>query len=93
MILQMDIEREEYDLIFDTANATFKKFTITVIEFYKLDILLYKYGCQIINTAFNKLLKNFRSIHIHPKIILRLSNIGVMSFLHSWNLPSQEEIE
>jgi hypothetical protein len=66
MILQMDIEGEEYDVIFDTANEAFKKFRIIVIEFHKLDILLDKYGYQIINTAFNKLLKNFSIVHIHP---------------------------
>ncbi len=66
LILQMDIEGEEYDVIFDTANETLKKFRIIVIEFHKLDILLDKYGYQIINTAFNKLLKNFSIVHIHP---------------------------
>lgn len=66
MILQMDIEGEEYDVIFDTSNETFKRFRIIVIEFHKLDILLDKYGYQIVNTAFNKLLKNFRIVHIHP---------------------------
>lgn len=66
MILQMDIEGEEYDVIFDTSNELLKKFRIIVIEFHKLDILLDKYGFQIINTAFNKLLKNFRVVHIHP---------------------------
>jgi hypothetical protein len=66
MILQMDIEGEEYDVIFDTSNDTLKRFRILVIEFHKLDILLDKYGYQIINTAFSKLLKNFSVVHIHP---------------------------
>ena len=66
LILQMDIEGEEYDVIFDTSNESLKRFRIIVIEFHKLDILLDKYGYQIINTAFNKLLKNFSIVHIHP---------------------------
>lgn len=66
MIPQMDIEGEEYDVIFDTSNELLKKFRIIVIEFHKLDILLDKYDFQIINTAFNKLLKNFMIVHIHP---------------------------
>lgn len=66
MILQMDIEGEEFDVIFDTSNETFRRFRIIVIEFHNLDILLDKYGYQIISTAFNKLLKNFRVVHIHP---------------------------
>jgi Methyltransferase FkbM domain len=66
LILQMDIEGEEYDVIFDTSNETLRRFRIIVIEFHKLDILLDKYGYQIINTAFNKLLKNFSIVHIHP---------------------------
>lgn len=66
MILQMDIEGAEYDVIFDTSNNTLKKFRIIVIEFHRLDTLLDRYGFQIINAAFSKLLKNFSIVHIHP---------------------------
>ena len=66
MILQMDIEGDEYDVIFDTSNDILKRFRIIVIEFHRLDTLLDRYGYQIINTAFRKLLKNFSVVHIHP---------------------------
>jgi len=67
MILQMDIEGDEYDVIFDTSNDILKRFRIIVIEFHRLDTLLDRYGYLIINTAFRKLLKNFSVVHIHPK--------------------------
>ena len=66
MILQMDIEGCEYEVIFDASNELLKRFRIIIIEFPKLDSLLDKFGYQIINTAFRKLLKNFDVVHIHP---------------------------
>jgi hypothetical protein len=66
MILQMDIEGCEYEIIFDASNELLKRFRIIIIEFHKLDSLLDKFGYQIINTAFRKLLKNFDVVHIHP---------------------------
>lgn len=66
MILQMDIEGCEYEVIFDTSNELLKRFRIIIIEFHKLDSLLDKFGYQIINTAFRKLLKHFDVVHIHP---------------------------
>ncbi len=75
LILQMEIEGEEYDVIFYTANETLKKFRIIVIEFHKLDILLDKYGYQIINAAFNKLLKTLALFTFTLTISLRQSNV------------------
>jgi len=65
-VLQMDIEGAEYDVIYDINSETLKKFRILVIEFHRLDSLFDKTGFKLINLTFNKLLKDFEIVHIHP---------------------------
>jgi hypothetical protein len=65
-VLQMDIEGHEYSIILSTAAETLKKFKIIVIEFHDLDYLFDKFGFNLINLCFEKLLKDFEIVHIHP---------------------------
>jgi hypothetical protein len=65
-VLQMDIEGAEYDVIYDINSETLKKFRILVIEFHRLDSIFDKTGFKLINLTFNKLLKDFEIVHIHP---------------------------
>lgn len=65
-ILQMDIEGAEYDVIYDINSETLRKFRILVIEFHRLDSIFDKTGFKLINLTFNKLLKDFEIVHIHP---------------------------
>jgi len=65
-ILQMDIEGAEYEVIFDTSRETLRKFRILVIEFHRLEAIIVKYGFDLINLTFRKLLKDFEIVHIHP---------------------------
>lgn len=65
-ILQMDIEGHEYSIILSTTTETLKKFKIIVIEFHDLDYLFDKLGFNLINLCFEKLLKDFEIVHIHP---------------------------
>jgi hypothetical protein len=65
-ILQMDIEGAEYDVIYDLHSEILKKFRILVIEFHRLDSIFDKTGFKLINLTFNKLLKDFEIVHIHP---------------------------
>jgi hypothetical protein len=37
-----------------------------VIEFHALDYLFNKFGFNIINNTFQKLLKDYKVVHIHP---------------------------
>jgi hypothetical protein len=66
LILQMDIEGAEYSVIFDTSSKTLERFRILVIEFHGLDLLFNSMRFDLINLTFNKILKNFEVIHIHP---------------------------
>jgi hypothetical protein len=65
-VLQMDIEGAEYEVIFDTSSETLRKFRILVIEFHRLEAVIVKYGFDLINFTFRKLLKDFEIVHIHP---------------------------
>jgi hypothetical protein len=65
-ILQMDIEGHEYSIILSSSTQTLKKFKIIVIEFHDLDYLFDKFGFNLINLCFEKLLKDFEVVHIHP---------------------------
>jgi hypothetical protein len=65
-VLQMDIEGFEYDVIYDLNSDTLRKFRILVIEFHRLDSIFDKTGFKLINLTFNKLLKDFEIVHIHP---------------------------
>jgi hypothetical protein len=65
-ILQMDIEGDEYGVIFDTSRDTLRKFRIMLIEFHGLDALCDKFGFKLINLTFKKLLFDFDVVHIHP---------------------------
>ena len=65
-ILQMDIEGSEYSVILDTPIETLKKFRIILIEFHDFDLLFSKFGFDIIESCFNKLLREFKVVHIHP---------------------------
>lgn len=65
-ILQMDIEGAEYEVIFDTSSETLRKFRILVIEFHRLEAVIVKYGFDLINFTFRKLLKDFEIVHMHP---------------------------
>ncbi len=66
LILQMDIEGDEYSIIFDTPVEILKKFRIMVIEFHNMDLLISEGGFELIRFAFNKILSHFTVVHIHP---------------------------
>ena len=66
MILQMDIERSETSVLIETPAEVLKKFRIIIIEFHNFEELTSKYGYLVINSIFNKLLSNFKIVHIHP---------------------------
>lgn len=76
LILQMDIEGCEYGVIISTDEEILRRFRILVIEFHGLDDLLHKKGFEFINLTFQKLLKNFEIVHIHPNNCSKLVAYG-----------------
>ena len=72
MILQMDIEGAEYEVLLDTPREILKKFRILVIEFHKLNELFKEFSSILIMQIFNKILKYFYVVHIHPNNCCRV---------------------
>jgi hypothetical protein len=76
LILQMDIEGAEYPVIFDTSSETLRRFRIMVIEFHRMESLYDRYGFDLIDFTFKKLLKDFAIVHIHPNNFARPIALG-----------------
>ena len=66
LILQMDIEGGEYPVINSTAEEVFSKFRIMCIEFHHFHLLWDRKSLDNVNVFFDKLLKNFTVVHLHP---------------------------
>ncbi len=66
LILQMDIEGGEFPVIFDTPSAIWSRFRILVIEFHSMGMLFDQDAFKFANMAFDKLLRDFGVVHIHP---------------------------
>lgn len=66
MILQMDIEGFEYEVLFDSSADLLRRFRIIVIEFHGLDRLIHRSTFDMIRLSFQKVLKDFVVVHLHP---------------------------
>ncbi len=66
LILQMDIEGAEYEVILSTPDSLLDQFRILVIEFHALDRLFDSFVFNMYSSCFEKLLKSFEVVHIHP---------------------------
>jgi hypothetical protein len=80
LILQMDIEGSEYEVIFNVPDDLFDQFRIIVIEFHSLQLLFEPIMFRLLSTCFEKLLKSFSVVHIHPNNcgdIVKRGNIEV----------------
>ena len=66
LILQMDIEGAEYEVILSTPDSVLDQFRILVIEFHCLDRLFDAFVFNLLSSCFEKLLKSFHVVHIHP---------------------------
>lgn len=66
LLLQMDIEGYEYETILSTPETLLDQFRIMVIEFHELDKIFDAFDFTLISACFEKLLKSFYVVHIHP---------------------------
>ena len=76
MILQMDIEGAEYVTLFDTPSEVLRRFRIIVIEFHMLDSLFVRSSFSMMRPVFNKLLRDFLPVHVHPNNCCGIFGIG-----------------
>ena len=65
LILQMDIENDEWEILMDTPSEVLKKFRIMVIEFHGLHLHILSIFLKK-EKVFNKILRDFCVVHIHP---------------------------
>ena len=66
LLLQMDIEGYEYETILSTPEMLLDQFRMMVIEFHELDKLFDAFDFTLISSCFEKLLRFFHVVHIHP---------------------------
>jgi hypothetical protein len=66
LLLQMDIEGAEYEVVHATPLSTLRKFSIIVIEFHSLELLVGSSGFTLVWSSINKLLQDFSIVHMHP---------------------------
>ncbi|HEU5406627.1 MAG TPA: hypothetical protein VFU48_02600 [Nitrospira sp.] len=76
LLLQMDIEGDEYGVILSTPDQLLNQFRILVIEFHWLDRLLDPFSLQFMAPCFDKLLDFFHVTHIHPNTSCEIVRSG-----------------
>ena len=76
MLLQMDIEGNEYEVIFSTPDDLLNQFRIMAIEFHYLDRLFDPVVFSMIAASFRKILQQFHVAHIHPNEIGGSCKVG-----------------
>lgn len=76
LLLQIDIEGAEYDVFLTSPREVLQRFRIIVVEFHKLDGLLHDVGYKLIRLTFEKLLRDFAIVHIHPNNARRVVPYG-----------------
>ena len=81
LILQMDIESNEFAIIYNASMETLKRFKIMVIEFHDFNNLRNFFGFKIFNDVFDKILKNHTIVHAHP------CNGSGYTYINSYKVP------
>jgi len=66
LILQMDIEGAEYAVLHSVSEALLRRFRIIVIEFHDFDKIHSQHGLELMRLVFEKLMRFFDVVHIHP---------------------------
>ena len=86
LILQMDIEGYEYEILLNAQEKSLRSFRIMIIEFHDLYYLRQQYSYKFIYLIFQKLLRHFEIVHIHP------NNAAETFNHHQYIFPSAIEI-
>jgi len=65
LLLQMDIEGDEYVTLLATPEEYLKRFRIIVLELHHLNAMLTVQGLRLCTALFDKLLRNHFPVHLH----------------------------
>jgi hypothetical protein len=85
LILQMDIEKFEYEVFLSMSENLINRFRIMVVEFHDLDQLWNRPFFTIASRVFEKILQTHSCVHIHP------NNIGNTQKLNGIEIPQAME--
>ena len=66
LMMQIDIEGAEYESFISASQETLKRFKVIVAEFHGLDSVFNQYGLKLLNLCFDKLMRDFYVVHLHP---------------------------
>ncbi|UAB78968.1 FkbM family methyltransferase [Erythrobacter sp. SCSIO 43205] len=66
LLLQMDIEGAEYAVLLDASDEALQRCRIILLECHNLTCLFGRQNSQIITATFQKLLRHFNIVHLHP---------------------------
>jgi len=66
LLLQMDIEGDEYGVLLTTPDDVLQRFRIMVIEFHSLHLLFTRQFYLIAAPVFRRLLATHLCVHLHP---------------------------
>ncbi len=66
LLLQMDIERYEFEVFLAMSDHLMNRFRIIVVEFHELDLLWSKPFFNLASRVLEKILQNHTCVHIHP---------------------------
>ncbi len=74
LLLQMDIEGDEYFSLLSISNKLLNRFRIIIIEFHNLDNIWFHDFHLLFSYTFKKLLQNHTIIHLHPNNCCGIEN-------------------
>ena len=76
LILQMDIEKFEYEVFLSMSENLINRFRIMVVEFHDLDQLWNQSFFNIAERTFEKILHTHSCMHIHPNNIANTQKLN-----------------
>lgn len=76
LMLQMDIEGDEYLTIVSMSEQLIKRFRIIIVEFHDMQLLWNKEFFKTARVAFEKILQNHICVHIHPNNCCKTTKIS-----------------
>jgi hypothetical protein len=86
LVLQMDIEANEYVTILATSDKTLLRFKILVIELHYLHYLNNRVFSILFNSFMDKILENFILCHLHPnngRSVINIHGVGIPKLLEA----------
>ena len=78
LLLQMDIDGDEYETLLSVPLTLQKRFRIVAVEFHYLDYLFSEPIFGIYSRVFEKLLTTHTCVHIHPNNVCSVLKVGAL---------------